>query len=240
VKAMILAAGRGERLRPLTDSIPKTMVPIGDKPLLEHVVRLLSSHGFEELVINLHHLPEVIRDHFGDGSRWGVDIRYSCEEDLLGTAGAVRRMSFFFDEPFLVYYGDNLCNADLGELWRDHSSRRPDVTMGLLWMDEPTNRGIVRLDKDWRVTRIVEKPKPEQVFDDYLVNGGIYVVDPSVVELIPASGPYDFSRHLFPELIASGRCLHGHRLKGQLLSTDTPARYEDTCRQVAAGTFNLP
>ncbi|SVC83971.1 uncharacterized protein METZ01_LOCUS336825, partial [marine metagenome] len=97
---MILAAGRGERLRPLTDSIPKTMVPIGDKPLLEHVVRLLSSHGFEELVINLHHLPEVIRDHFGDGSRWGVDIRYSCEEDLLGTAGAVRRMSSFFDEPF--------------------------------------------------------------------------------------------------------------------------------------------
>ena len=217
---MILAAGRGERLRPLTESIPKTMVPIGDKPLLEHVVRLLSSHGFAELYFK----------NCGSGGH----------EELLGTAGAVRRMSFFFDEPFLVYYGDNLCNADLGELWRDHSSRRPDVTMGLLWMDEPTNRGIVRLDKDSRVTRIVEKPKPEQVFDDYLVNGGIYVVDPSVVELIPSSGPYDFSRHLFPELIAAGRCLHGHRLKGQLLSTDTPARYEDTCRQVAAGTFNLP
>lgn len=237
---MILAAGRGERLRPLTDSVPKAMVPIGDKPLLEHVVRLLADHGFQELVINLHHLPDVISDYFGNGTSWGVDIRYSREEELLGTAGAVRRMSSFFDEPFLVYYGDNLCNADLGELWRDHSTRPADVTMGLLWMDEPTDRGIVRLDENSRITRIVEKPRPEQVFDDYLVNAGIYAVDPSVLELIPPSRSYDFSHHLFPALMAGGGKLHGHRLKGQLLSTDTPARYKDTCRQVASGTFNLP
>ena len=100
---MILAAGRGARLRPLTDALPKPMIPIAGRPLLEHVIRLLSRHGFDQLVINLHHFPEIIRDHFGDGGDWDVRIHYSLEDELLGTAGAVRRMATFFDEPFLVY-----------------------------------------------------------------------------------------------------------------------------------------
>ncbi|MEE3335516.1 MAG: nucleotidyltransferase family protein, partial [Candidatus Latescibacterota bacterium] len=107
---MILAAGRGERLRPLTDRVPKPMIPIAGRPLLEHVVQLLRTHGFDDLVINLHHLPEAIKDHFGDGDRFGVRLRYADEPRLAGTAGAVRdvaRSGFFEDEDFLVYYGDN-------------------------------------------------------------------------------------------------------------------------------------
>ena len=113
MKAMILAAGRGTRLRPLTDTCPKPMIPIAGKPLLEYVIRLLARHGFDQLMINLYHLPQLVQDYFGDGSKWNVHIAYSLEEELLGTAGAVARVADFLDEPFVLYYGDNLCNVDL-------------------------------------------------------------------------------------------------------------------------------
>ena len=154
---MILAAGRGTRLRPLTDAIPKAMVPFAGKPLLEYIVRLLARHGFDDLVINLHHLPHVIADYFGDGRAWGVSITYSLEDDLLGTAGAARQVADFFDGPFLMYYGDNLTNFDLGELWQTHQREGEIASIGLLWMDDPTTRGIVGLDAHHRIDRFVEK-----------------------------------------------------------------------------------
>jgi len=240
MKAMVLAAGLGARLRPLTDHIPKPMIPIAGRPLLEYVVRLLARHAFTDLCINLHHLPEVVCSHFGDGSEWGVRIAYSHEDELRGTAGAVRQMAGFFDEPFLVYYADNLCNVDLTELWQDHRSSGCVATMGLLWMDDPTNRGIVGLDDDSRLTRILEKPHAADVFDDYLVNGGIYALEPTVLEGIPRQGQWDFSHQVFPALLAAGSAVNGHRLRGRLLSTDTPARYQHAREQVASGSFTLP
>ena len=240
MKAMILAAGRGTRLRPLTDTCPKPMIPIAGRPLLEHIVRLLAQHGFDQLVVNLHHLPEVIQDHFGDGSAWDVRITYSFEPELLGTAGAVRRVAEFFDERFLVYYGDNLCNADLTDMWVTHGARGARVSLGLLWMDEPTSRGIIGLDSEDRVRRLIEKPRPDQVFDNYLVNGGVYVMEPEVLARIPATTPCDFSRDVLPGLIAAGCPVYGHRLRGQLLSTDTPERYRHAQEQVAANCFTLP
>ena len=110
---MVLAAGRGSRLRPRTDTTPKPMIPFAGRPMLEYNVRLLAQPGFDEMVINLYHLPEVIQDYFGDGADWGVKITYSLEKELLGTAGAVKRVADFFDEPFLVYYGDNPPNLSL-------------------------------------------------------------------------------------------------------------------------------
>ena len=240
MKAMILAAGRGRRLRPLTDTCPKPMIPIAGTPLLEHVIRLLARHGFDQLAINLNHLPDVIRDHFGDGCDFGVEITYSLEEELLGTAGAVRKMAAFFDESFLVYYGDNLCNTDLSNLWRAHQSRETIASIGLLWMDDPTHRGIVQLDAVGRIRRFLEKPRADQVFDDYLVNGGTYVLEPEIFEHIPAGRPSDFSGDIFPALLKKGHALYGHKLRGQLLSTDTTERYADTVQQVEAGTFQLP
>ncbi|MFA6109966.1 MAG: nucleotidyltransferase family protein [Candidatus Latescibacterota bacterium] len=237
---MVLAAGKGSRLRPLTDTCPKPMIPIGGRPLLEHVVRLLARHGFDELVVNLHHLPQPIQDHLGDGSRWGVRIRYSLEPELLGTAGAVRRVAAFFDEPFLVYYGDNLANFDLTALWHTHRDSGAVATLGLLWMDEPTTRGIVGLDPHGRVDRLIEKPRPEEIFSDYLVNAGTYVLEPSVLDWIPASGACDFAREVFPRLLAAGMPLAGHRLQGELLSTDTLERYRQAEEAVANGAFALP
>ncbi|MDE2808007.1 MAG: nucleotidyltransferase family protein, partial [Gemmatimonadota bacterium] len=175
---MILAAGRGTRLRPLTDATPKAMVPFAGKPLLEYVVRLLAQHGFDDLVINLHHLPQVIADYFGDGRAWGVSITYSLEDDLLGTAGAVRQVADFFDGPFLLYYGDNLTNFDLDDLWQTHQREGEIASIGLLWMDDPTTRGIIGLDAHHRIERFVEKPRADQVFDNYWVNAGIYALQP--------------------------------------------------------------
>ena len=236
---MILAAGRGTRLRPLTDEIPKAMVPFADKPLLEHIVRLLAQHGFDDLFINLHHLPQIITDYFGDGRAWGVSITYSLEDDLLGTAGAVRQVAEFFDGPFLIYYGDNLTNFDLGDLWQTHQREGEIASIGLLWMDDPTTRGIVGLDAHHRIDRFVEKPRPDQVFDNYWVNAGIYALQPEILDRIPPDTPCDFSE-VFADLLAAGHPLLGHPLRGQLLSTDTPERYRHACQCVDSGAFALP
>jgi len=238
---MVLAAGRGTRLLPLTDRVPKPMIPIGERPLLEHVIRLLRQHGFDDLVINLSHLPDVIRNHFGDGRAFGVSIRYSFEPRMLGTAGALRPVADHFrGEDFLVYYADNLTNADLGGLWRDHEAADASVTVGLLWMPDPADRGIVGIDAQGRIDRWLEKPEPQQIFADYLINGGIYAMRPEVLDAIPSSGAPDFAADVLPRLLADGHRLYGHRLQGQLLSTDTPERYQATLRAVESGAFSLP
>lgn len=237
---MVLAAGRGSRLRPLTDKTPKPMIPFAGKPLLDYTVRLLAQHGFDEMVINLNHLPEVIQDYFADGKDWGVSITYSLEKDLLGTAGAVRRVADFFDEPFLVYYGDNLTNFDLSEFWQTHQREGEIASVGLLWMDDPTSRGIIGLDQNNRIDRCIEKPTADQVFDDYLINAGTYIMQPEILDLIPPNTVCDFSQDIFTRLLAEGRPLLGHRMRGQLLSTDTPERYRYANECVDSGSFTLP
>ena len=237
---MVLAAGRGTRLRPLTDTVPKPMIPVAGRPLLEYVLRLLRRHGFDEVVVNLHHLPEVITNAFGDGRRLDMSITYSHEPELLGTAGAVRQMGRFFDEPFLVYYADNLCNVDLSALWRVHRRHESLATIGLQWMDDPTQRGILDLHRDGRIHRLIEKPDLDQVFGDYLVNAGVYGLAPDILEHIAPDGTPDFSYHVFPALLSAGADLRGHRLCGQVTSTDTPERYAATCAAVESGEFTLP
>jgi mannose-1-phosphate guanylyltransferase / phosphomannomutase len=241
MKAMVLAAGRGTRLQPLTDELPKPMIPIASRPLLEHVIRLLRTHGFDDLIINVSHLPDAITSHFGDGGAFGVSIGYSFEPEMLGTAGALRPVADHFrDEDFLVYYADNLTNANLGALWRDHQATRAMATVGLLWMPDPAGRGIVGVDAAGRIDRWLEKPATGQVFADYLINGGIYAMQPAVLDTIPSAGTPDFAHDVLPRLLADGHQLYGHRLQGQLLSTDTPERYQATLHEVDSGAFSLP
>lgn len=126
---MVLAAGRGTRLRPLTDRVPKCMVPIGGKPLLEHTIEWLRGFGVTEVIINLSHLPDVIRGHLGDGERWGVRITYSLEAEPLGTAGGVKRAAWFFDGPFFLWYGDNLSTCNLPRLYETHRAKGGRATI---------------------------------------------------------------------------------------------------------------
>jgi len=213
---MILAAGAGTRLWPLTADYPKSMLPIGGRPLLEHTLALLGRHRITEIVVNLHHRPDAITNRFGDGSIWGVYITYSYEEQLLGTAGAVRKVADFFDETFLVVYGDVLTNVNLTALTQFHQQRGASVTIALYKVSNPTECGLVQLDATARIVRFVEKPAPTEVFTD-LANAGIYVVEPSVLDHIPADVSLDFGHDVFPRLLDAGVLLSGYPISDYLI-----------------------
>jgi NDP-sugar pyrophosphorylase family protein len=223
MKAMLLAAGQGTRLRPLTERIPKCMVPVSGKPILEHTIQWLHRYGVSEIIINLYHLPEIIRAYFGDGQKWGVRITYSLEDSPLGTAGGVRNAAWFFEGPFFVWYGDNLSTCRLDCLWEFHQAKGGIATIALHYRDDPAASGIVGLDKDDRITRFLEKPRPDQVFSHW-VSAGIFVLEPQVSEAIPAEGSPDFGRDVFPALLAHGQPLYGYRMsEGEgLWWIDTP------------------
>lgn len=212
MKAMLLAAGAGTRLRPYTDHVPKCMLPIAGKPLLEHTIMHLQQQGVTEIVINVCALPQVIMDHFGSGERWGVCIRYSVEATQLGTAGGVKRMAdFFAGAPFLVWYGDNLSRCNVGQLYASHVARGSVATLALFHREDVSQSGIVGLGPEERIVRFLEKPQPDQVFSHW-VNAGIYMLEPSVLDFIPAGAPVDFAREVFPALLAAGEPLHGYPL----------------------------
>jgi mannose-1-phosphate guanylyltransferase len=222
-KAMLLAAGLGLRLRPLTESIPKCMVPVCGKPVLEYNVEWLRQYGVREIIINLHYLPEMVMDHFGDGDRWGVRITYSLERESLGTAGGVKNMAWFFDEePFFVWYGDNLSTCNLDRLQRFHTTTGGLATIALHHRDDVAQSGIVALDESGRIVRFLEKPRPDQVFSHW-VSAGIYVMEPAVLDFIP-QGVSDFGCDVFPAVLAAGRPLYGypHSPDERLWWIDTP------------------
>ncbi len=239
-KALILAAGEGTRLRPLTLDRPKPMVPIAGRPLLEHTVRWLRRHGVCEIAINLHYRPEAITSHFGDGAAFDVRITYSYEERLLGTAGAARKLAHFLgDGPFLVVYGDVLTDLDLRRLLSFHhaqAARQPALaaTVSLYHVPNPTEVGLVGADDCGRITRFVEKPQPAEVFTD-LANTGILVVEPHVIERIPPQVYCDFGRDLFPQLLADGVPLYGWVIPPgtYLLDIGTPEKYAQAQRDWA-------
>ena len=210
-KAILLAAGQGVRLRPLTRTVPKCMVPVAGKPLLEHNVEWLKKYGVTDLVINLHYLPESVVNHFGDGGRWGVRITYSRETELLGTAGAVKKVADFFDGPFFVWDGDNLSTCRLDRLWAAHAARGGVVTIALHEREDPTQSGIVGMDEHDRITRFLEKPRPDQVFSHW-VSAGIMALDPRVIDSIPGGIAYDFGRDVFPRLLEEGAAIYGYKM----------------------------
>ncbi|MDH7475743.1 MAG: nucleotidyltransferase family protein [Anaerolineae bacterium] len=220
---MILAAGRGTRLRPLTERIPKCMVPVGGKPILEHTIEWLQRYGVTDLVINLCHLPDVVMNHFGDGSRWGVQITYSLEKEPLGTAGGVRNVAWFFEGPFFVWYGDNLSTCRLDRLYAFHKTKGGVATIALHYRENPTASGIVGLDENDRITRFLEKPRPDQIFSHW-VNAGIFLLEPTVLKAIPVDGAPDFGRDIFTALLAAGQRLYGYRMSANedLWWIDTP------------------
>ena len=215
MKAMILAAGVGSRLSPLTLFMPKPMAPIANKPVMEHIIDLLASHGVKEIAANLYYLPDQIEEHFGSGERWGVRLTYSLERTLLGTAGAVRRMSGetagsqFFDGPFWVLMGDSLTDLDLGAMLAYHRSKGALATIALHEVDDPTRFGVVQLDDDGRILRFQEKPKREEAVSN-LVNMGVYLFELPILEKIPPGQVYDFGHQLFPRLLEEGEPFYGY------------------------------
>lgn len=211
------------------------MLPIGGRPLLAHILEWLRRHGVEEVAINLHHLPHVVMEAFGDGRAFGLRIRYSVEETLLGTAGALSRFLDFFDQrPFYVVYGDLLTAVDLGALLQFHRERGGVGTVALYRVPNPTECGLVDMDETGRIRRFVEKPPLEEVFTD-LANAGIYVLEPHVLSYVPKGQFCDFGRDLFPQLLAAGEPLFGYPIRHYLLDIGTLEKYRQAQEDWAAG-----
>ncbi|MGH3003562.1 MAG: sugar phosphate nucleotidyltransferase [Gaiellaceae bacterium] len=213
MKSVVMAGGEGTRLRPLTSNQPKPMVPIVGKPCMEHILDLLRTHGFTDVVVTVAFLPQAIRSYFGDGENLGLAIEYSVEESPLGTAGSVRLASDRLDDTFIVISGDALCDIDLGKIVEFHREKGAAVTIGLKSVENPLEFGIVVTDEDGRVERFLEKPSWGQVFSD-TINTGIYVLEPEVLRHVPSDRPYDFSKELFPLLLEMGRPIYGYVCEG--------------------------
>lgn len=208
-----MAGGFGTRLRPLTAHLPKPLVPVGNVPVMEHMVRLLKRHGFTDLCVVLYFLPDTITTHFGDGRRWGVNLTYVTPPADLGTAGAVKFAVGEWGEPILVVSADVLTDIDLAKAAAFHQARGAEATMVLTRVDLPLAYGIVITNEEGRVLRFLEKPAWGEVFSD-TINTGIYFLEPSVLGAIPSGRSYDFGRELFPALLAGGRPPWGYVAEG--------------------------
>src|SRR5829696_2033442 len=201
MRAMVMAAGLGTRLRPLTYEVPKPMVPVANRPIVEHILRGLAGHGFEEVIANLHWFPETIRGRFDDGSGLGIELTYSYEEELLGTAGGVRNVrEFFGSDPFLVIAADALTDLDLAALARAHRERGWIATLATKRVSDTEDYGVVVAGSDGRVQGFQEKPDPAEALSD-LANCMIYVLEPEVFDYFPDKPVVDFALDVFPALL---------------------------------------
>lgn len=228
MNAMILAAGKGTRLYPMTETLAKPMVPIGGRPVLEHIIRWLRDHGIRRMAVNLHHRPESVRGHFGDGSGFGVEIRYSDEPELLGTAGGVKRIESFFEDPFLVIYGDVLTDLDLGALVTFHRSADTGAhaTLAVDRRADAAQAGVVEIHANHRIRRFVEKPRLSEIHSPW-VNSGVMVLDRALLARIPAERFSDFGREILPQWLSDGVPLYAWPLpEGTfLVDVGTPESY---------------
>lgn len=238
MKAMILAAGQGTRLRPLTNEVPKPMLRVGGRPLVGYLVELLRSHGVEEIAVNLHHKPDVIRRYLGDGSRLDVRITYSHEEQLLGSAGALKKLEWFFTEPFFVLYGDVLTDVDLTELADCHLRRGAIFTMALYHTNEPERCGIAKLARDGTITRFQEKPAPREVFS-HLANAGVYVIEPEALRLVAPATFFDCGAHLVPLLLGRGFPVGGLVSKSYFLDIGSIERFRRAQEDLRSGIVRI-
>jgi len=207
MRAMVLAAGLGTRLRPLTYEITKPMVPVLDRPVMEHIVDLLARHGFNEVIANLHYFPDSIREYFGER------ISYRFEEELLGTAGGVRACAEFFgDEPFVVISGDALTDIDLTAFAARHREAGGVATLAVKEVPDTREYGVVLHDSDGRITGFQEKPTPAEALSN-LGNCGIYMFDPKIFDYFPPEPFVDWANDVFPVLLENDVPFHIHEVR---------------------------
>lgn len=223
---MVLAAGKGTRLRPLTDSCPKCLMPLAGRPLIDWTLSWLRDvAGVTACVVNLHYFPEMVKDYVGDGSRYNIDVQYSYELELLGTAGAVRKVADFFDEPFYVIYSDNFSQWDLRKLKTVHEKNGALGTMAVHWREDVTQSGVVEMDSDGRVLGFVEKPSEDTVTSNF-VNAGFYYLDPGIFDYIPEGDFCDFAYHVFPAMLEAGERMYAVKMDEPIIGIDTREAYE--------------
>ena len=241
IKAVLMAGGFGTRIQPLTNSIPKPMLPVVNIPMMEHIVHKLRRSGITEIVVLLYFKPEVIREHFKDGSDFGVHITYVLPDEDYGTAGAVGFAREHLDTTFMIVSGDLVTDFDFEEIIAFHRQKRSQLTITLTPVEDPLQFGVVITDETGRIERFLEKPSWGEVFSD-TINSGIYIIEPEILSYIPFNTPYDFSKDLFPKLMEAGVPLWGCTLEGYWRDVGNPVSYRDVHEDIFNGDvlYDLP
>jgi mannose-1-phosphate guanylyltransferase / phosphomannomutase len=239
MRAVLMAGGSGTRLRPLTCDLPKPMVPILNRPIAEHIIALLKQHGIREIIATLHYLPDVLRDYFQDGTDFGVQMIYAVEEDQpLGTAGCVKNIEELLTETFLVISGDSVTDFDLSAAIAFHQARRSLATIVLTRVPNPLEFGVVITDETGHIQRFLEKPSTSEIFSD-TVNTGTYILEPEVLEYLPANRELDFSKDLFPLLLSKGTPIYGYVADGYWCDVGSLEAYREAQYDALMGRVQM-
>ncbi len=238
MKAILLAGGKGTRLRPLTIHTPKPIVPIFERPFLHYQLDLLKQvPEIDEVILSLNYQPRRIEEIFGDGSEAGLNIRYVVEPAPLGTAGAVRYAGESLHESVVVFNGDVLTNVDLAAVLRLHRERKAKATIVLTPVENPTAYGLVETDADGNILRFLEKPKPDEITCD-TINAGIYVLEPETFDRIPKDTPWSIERSFFPSLIDRSEAFVAYVYRGYWIDIGTPEKYMQVHKDILDGRYH--
>jgi NDP-sugar pyrophosphorylase family protein len=238
MKAILLAGGKGTRLRPLTIHTPKPIVPIFERPFLHYQLDLLKQvPEIDEVILSLNYQPRRIEEIFGDGSAAGMSLRYVVEPAPLGTAGAVRYAGESLHESVVVFNGDVLTEVDLAAVIRLHRERRAKATIVLTPVENPSAYGLVETDADGNIRRFLEKPKPDEITCD-TINAGIYVLEPDTFDRIPKDTAWSIERSFFPSLIERGETFVAYVYRGYWIDIGTPEKYVQVHRDIMDGKFH--
>lgn len=238
MKALFLVGGSGTRLRPFTDHLPKPMIPMMGRPLLERTFARLSQCGARDVVLSACYKPSGTIRYFEDGSRFDLDMTYVLEEEPLGTGGAIGNARQHLDDSFFVFNADILCDIDLADMLAFHRKRGADVTIAATWVEDPTAYGTISYDEGGRITKFKEKPAPHEV-DSHYINAGIYLFEPDMLDYIPAGRPVSVEREVFPALLADGRHLAVYRDTGYWMDIGTPQKYVQAHRDIFSGECGI-
>ncbi|MDD5647594.1 MAG: NDP-sugar synthase [Dehalococcoidia bacterium] len=239
MKAIILVGGEGTRLRPLTYSVVKPMVPVANRPFIEHVICKLALHGIDEIVLAMGYKPDSIYAYFKDGEGLDVKLTYSLEEKPLGTAGAIKNASGHIKESVFVLNGDCFSDLDYSDMHRQHLRNKAKATIALTHVEDPTRFGVVETDESGRVLRFIEKPKWEDVTSHW-INAGVYILEPDVLDYIPDNQFYMFENGVFPRLLENGAPFYAYHNRAYWIDMGTPEQYHRINSDLLLGNCSSP
>lgn len=239
MKALFLAGGKGTRLKPLTDDMPKPMVPIMAKPILERNMMKLKDCGVDEIILSTCYKPEKIEEYFGDGSKFGLKIHYVCEDSPLGTGGAIKNTEEYFNETFLVFNADIFCDININDMIKFHKEKGADVTIAVTKVENPCDYGVIEYNEDLYARSFTEKPKLSEIKSNY-INAGIYIFEPRVLNEIPDSQVVSIEKETFPLLLENNFPIAVFKSDAYWMDVGTINKYIQVQQDILSGVCPLP